>query len=196
MPVCVPITCLPPCLQNAAARKQGRLAPSAKREIADFRDEAHQEAWDVVALGPPVAGAWRKQRNATTSCNCAVGCEGPAAHTVPARLPRLSSLTCRTVSPPSPLNPAEDPDQNSAQRRARRRAADRARARDIAEAYINEDDNLVFEGALCCIIQYVVGQLSTSSSSSASHHSGIFDFSPTPRRQPGFRRCPASAALV
>lgn len=43
-------------LQNARARREGRLAPASKRELADFGREEHHEAWDVVAVGPPAAG--------------------------------------------------------------------------------------------------------------------------------------------
>lgn len=42
--------------QNARARREGRLAPASKRELADFGREEHHEAWDVVAVGPPAAG--------------------------------------------------------------------------------------------------------------------------------------------
>ncbi|KAL4433778.1 hypothetical protein ABPG75_000219 [Micractinium tetrahymenae] len=79
--------------QNARARREGRLAPTAKRELADFRREEHHEAWDIVSVGPPQA--------------------------------------------------EEEPKS-----KGRRRAAERARARDSAECYINKDDNLVFEGAV------------------------------------------------
>lgn len=43
-------------LQNARARREGRLAPTSKRELADFKREEHHEAWDIVAVGPPQAG--------------------------------------------------------------------------------------------------------------------------------------------
>ncbi|KAL4450724.1 hypothetical protein ABPG77_001080 [Micractinium sp. CCAP 211/92] len=79
--------------QNARARREGRLAPTSKRELADFKREEHHEAWDIVAVGPPQA--------------------------------------------------EEEP-----RSKGRRRAVERARARDSAECYINEDDNLVFEGAV------------------------------------------------
>lgn len=79
--------------QNARARREGRLAPASKRELADFGREEHHEAWDVVAVGPPAA--------------------------------------------------EEEP-----RSKGRRRAVERARARDSAECYISEEDNLVFEGAV------------------------------------------------
>lgn len=42
--------------------------------------------------------------------------------------------------------------------KGRRRAAERARARDVAECYINEDDNLVFEGEWLCGVSGVAAR--------------------------------------
>ncbi|KAI7843407.1 hypothetical protein COHA_003004 [Chlorella ohadii] len=80
---------------NTRARRQGQLSSAAKRELADFSNEAYHEAWNVVAVGPPT--------------------------------------------------PAEGEDSMS---KAKRRAIKRATARDSAEAYIDEDNHLVFEGAV------------------------------------------------
>lgn len=72
-----------PGLQNARARREGRLAPTAKRELADFKREEHHEAWDVVAVGPPQAGAppsgpdkpglRQAYRRAVAACRVGVG---------------------------------------------------------------------------------------------------------------------------
>ncbi|KAL4853981.1 Glutamate-1-semialdehyde 2 [Chlorella vulgaris] len=82
--------------QNSCARREGRLASVAKREVVDFKHERYHDAWDIRTVGKPV-----EEVNASEKAG-----------------------------------------------KGRRRAAERARARDVAECYINEDDNLVFEGAV------------------------------------------------
>jgi hypothetical protein len=56
-PIC-PATGAPhsPPKQNARARREGRLAPVAKRELADFKDEGCHAAWDIRAVGREEAG--------------------------------------------------------------------------------------------------------------------------------------------
>lgn len=45
-----------PFIQNALARREGRLAPVAKRELADFKREDCHAAGDVRAVGKEEAG--------------------------------------------------------------------------------------------------------------------------------------------
>lgn len=80
--------------RNALARKEGAVASSSKMSIADFSDEADQEAWDIGHVGPA----------------------------------------------------PEEMEGSGFYAETRRKAL--SRARDIADALINEKDHLVFEGAV------------------------------------------------
>jgi len=80
--------------RNAVARKEGRLAPSAKIEVAEFKKVECQEAWDIEHVGPPLQNLEKTGYYAEN----------------------------------------------------RRKAINVAR--DIADAIINEEDLLVFEGAV------------------------------------------------
>jgi len=80
--------------RNALARKEGAMASSSKMSIADFSDEADQEAWDIGHVGPA----------------------------------------------------PEEMEGSGFYAETRRKAL--SRARDIADALINEKDHLVFEGAV------------------------------------------------
>lgn len=81
-------------MRNAAYRKAGMVAPTAKRSVADFGSKADQEAWDIMHCGPD----------------------------------------------------EEDLEGSGYYAQTRRKAL--SKARDIADAYINEDDHLVFDGAV------------------------------------------------
>ena len=144
--------------QNAAARQQGRLSAAAKREVVDFADANYHEAWDITAVGVPAQGeqlraSWLPEPAANRFL-------GPIS-LVPRSTPCLSGpkATCLLASlspqaffpapslipnPSPPCPPAEE--SADGKTKARRRAAERMRARDNAECYINDDDNLVFEG--------------------------------------------------
>ena len=81
-------------MRNAAYRREGMMAPSAKRSVADFSKEADQNAWDIMHCGPD----------------------------------------------------EEDLEGSGYYAQTRRKAL--SKARDVADAYINENDHLAFEGAV------------------------------------------------
>ena len=81
-------------MRNAAYRRAGMVAPTAKRIVADFGKEADQESWDIMHCGPD----------------------------------------------------EEDLEGSGYYAQTRRKAL--SKARDIADAYINEDNHLVFDGAV------------------------------------------------
>ena len=136
--------------QNAAARQQGKLAAAAKREVVDFADADYHEAWDITAVGVPALG---EQLCCAVLC-CATAIRqlrsiSPCLFALPeTSLPLLPSLLPRTLTHAPTASPPRLPSEESgdSKPKARRRAAERMRARDNAECYINDDDNLVFEG--------------------------------------------------
>jgi uncharacterized protein YbjT (DUF2867 family) len=81
-------------MRNAAYRKVGMAAPTAKRSVADFGKEEDQDAWDIMHCGPD----------------------------------------------------EEDLEGSGYYAQTRRKAL--SKARDIADAYINDDNHLVFDGAV------------------------------------------------